>query len=167
MSEVERNSDRQRLVIARFSGNHTLLTLVVVKTGSRHSDRLTHLPINWLDQSHSHLSRLNRGIEVSPGGEAGDAVHAELAVFASDHLVPKGGQLFPIVIPIEGEGEFILIRVRGCACPKLASVEQEVTGIEGHVLLISEDDISSLNDNGVQLGRTRIHKQSHARWDIH
>ena len=94
-------------------------------------------------------------------------MHVEFAIFATDHLVAEGGKLFYIIITIESKGEFMLIRVLRFSCSELSSVEQKVTGIEGHVLLVRKYDVPTLNNDSVQFWSTHIHKQSHSSWNIH
>jgi hypothetical protein len=61
----------------------------------------------------------------------------------------------------------MLISVSLCTGSELSAADDEVMGIQGHVLLVAEDDLA-LDDDGVEhWGFLDVDKEAHAFRNVH
>jgi hypothetical protein len=74
-------------------------------------------------------------------------MQVKLTVSASQNFVAKSGKLFVVIVPVESDYQFMLIRFLFCPCLKLALIEYEIVCVQSQVRLISENDLTFFHNN--------------------
>jgi hypothetical protein len=132
----------------------------MMETCRSHHDFLSDLPVYCLTDSELCISSVDGGGNGGPSFGAGSAVHAEVAIEASDTFIAEERLLFAVVATVHDEGEFAGVRMGLSTGDESSSVHGDEASLDCQVDSVLEDQSTALNSNTLQNRSILVDKES-------